>query len=145
MTTNNFPIFDGKESLTHFIRRVKDFELQVLKEKYDLILEFVNELMNKEKKYISLTEFINEPDHIITSNVRHNKKVINIYKDKLAKVLNINVLELTCITSEEDTIESSFTIIFLKKIINSINFSLVSRIVDDKIYYSIKNKIPNKN
>src|SRR5437660_699173 len=58
-TKLEFPIFDGKESITSFMRRVSQFNIDIKKQKYDKILEFVNEIMSTPdtKKYTSLTDF----------------------------------------------------------------------------------------
>lgn len=136
-----FPIFDGKESITQFMKRAKEFEIKVKKYKYDLILEFVNVLVSN--NYSSLTDFINVPNNKLT-NFSHNKKIMDQYTEKLAKALNLNVFELTCITydEEKDEYETNEIIIFLRKILNTIEYSLVSKIIDNEIYHSIKNR-PN--
>ena len=129
-----FPLFDGKETLTQFMRRVNDFDLRNKKPKYDIILEFVNVLTNS--KYTSLTEFMNVPN----SKIINNKKIMDQYSTKLSKILNIDILELTKITTSEDEEQEQEIIIFLKKILSSIEYSLVSKNIDNKIIYSIKNK-----
>ena len=129
-----FPLFDGKETLTQFMRRVNDFDLRNKKPKYDIILEFVNVLTNS--KYTSLTEFMNVPN----SKIINNKKIMDQYSNKLSKILNIDILELTKITTSEDEEQEQEIIIFLKKILSSIEYSLVAKNIDNKIIYSIKNK-----
>jgi len=52
-------------------------------------------------------------------------------------------MELTRITpedDEDDDDETSDVIIFLKRILNCIEYSLISKTVDDEIYYSIKSR-----
>lgn len=142
MSKLQFPIFDGKETIPQFIKRTKEFELQLKKKKYDIILEFINALINPENKYTSLTEFYNVPKSKIISN----KKIINQYSSKLAKKLNINILELTCINSDDDQKynDDISIIIFLQRILNSIQYSLISKIIDNEIYYTIKSGPQNK-
>lgn len=120
-----FPLYDGKETITQFIRRVNDFELLHKKPKYDIILEFINALINS--KYSSLTEFNNIPLYDITMNI----KIVDQYVIKLANILNIDILELT---------QNSVDIInLLHKILNSIGYSLIEKKINNQLVYSIKN------
>ena len=139
-----FPIFDGKETLTQFMKRAKEFELQVKINKYDTILKFVNALINPKTKYTSLTEFINVSRTKLISDVRHNKTIIDKFGRILSEELNINILELTRITAEEegedDDYETSDIIMFLKRILNAIEYSIISKTVDGEIYYTIKSR-----
>lgn len=141
-----FPIFDGKETLAQFMKRAKEFELLVKKNKYNIILEFVNALVKSEDTlYTSLTDLSNVHEGKITSNIHHNIKIMDQYSSKLANGLNIDMLELTSIATEHEYDgEPPNIIMFLKRILNSIEYSLISKTVDDQTYYTIKSRPQGK-
>ena len=56
------PEYDGSESLTKYLSRIKDLRFQMNSHKYDKILEFLNVWLEKYKiKLRSLTEFKKSP------------------------------------------------------------------------------------
>ncbi|AYV83551.1 MAG: hypothetical protein Hyperionvirus8_35 [Hyperionvirus sp.] len=137
----SFSLYDGKESITQFMRRAKEFELEMNKFKYDKILAFVNDLIPQQKAYTSLLEFsyISRSDHIM--NHAHNKKIMAKHSKDLAKVLNIDEFQLVRVTEPnepEDYIIEMDLIFYLKTILKSIDYSLIWKKTSDDVYYSIR-------
>jgi hypothetical protein len=145
-----FPVFNGKETTTQFLRRVEEFNLKIKLEKYNLILEFVNTLVKGNslvdyKGYASLTDFKNVPASKLTLD---NKCSINECAANLARELGIDELDLVRITAREGDImaitkeddSEPHTIVFLSKILSLIEYSLISKDIDGEIYYSIKSR-----
>lgn len=132
----NFPIFDEKkETLSQFMKRVKEFEFEQKRKKYNLILEFINVLVARE--YKSLMEFVNVPREKLLNQL-HNRTIMTNYSKKLSETLGINLLKLTHITSDPND-KTSKIVIYINRILKPIEYSLVSKIIDDNIYFSIKN------
>lgn len=70
-----FPVYDKSESINAFIRRVEAFKQQISKTKYNIILNFINELLSKQ--YESLTMFKNVKESIIMK--KFNVDIIKKY------------------------------------------------------------------
>ena len=157
MNKPNFPEFNStSESMSQFMDRVSTFNTDGMRNKYSYILEFVNYLVpNNKKTYRSLTEFCNVSADDLLPNLKHNKRIMTKFTPILAKELGINILELKyLVTNENNELDPDIEniIVFLKKILNSIDYSLTSKIIDDRIFYSIKarplqyaNDLPNNN
>ena len=136
-----FTIYNDNETINQYMGRVNEYDTLIKKDKYNTILEFVNNLMNKDKdKYKSLTQFSNIP----SKKIIYNKHLIEQYTNKLANLLKISVIELTWIDDQlpdsSSTLDNLYTIMFLKRILKSIDYLLISKIVNNEIYYTIKHK-----
>lgn len=147
------PIYDGKETMTQYMRRVDAFEISIKKRKYDIILDFINIAVAPLKlKYTSLLDFkkVSETSFIV-KNAIHNKKIIKKYSAKIYKSLNIDIdekeVEEESEKSEreendepEEEIIGKEIIVFLRRVLDTIDYSIVKKSMDDEHYYYINNK-----
>lgn len=143
-----FPYFDMKnESINQYMERFRQFQLQILEEKYNIILDFVKDWLSMYDIEIKcLTDFKKISTDKI-NNKKLNKKILKKYKSNICKTLNIE--------EDEGDIEEENIIDFLKRALNKINYSLkytknkiADKLSEDsdseksiKVYTIIKNKI----
>lgn len=145
------PIFNPKMSMTDYLDEVKKFEIKVKEEKYNKILKFINELLVIDCK--SLIEIPPISLEKLISNKKYNKQIIDSNCKSLGEVLGINPLDIMIITDEEyydelanvDGItdcdrDKIFTIHFIRKILDTIEYSLVTKYLENKLHYIIKSK-----
>ena len=141
-----FPTYDDKkETISDFLRRVKQFEITTNTIKYNKILEFINALMKhihsitklECKPLTALIEFSNISATKLMIDTKFNKKLMDTYNTEMSKILNVNALELTKIISVDDIIDNDI-IIYLKKILEKINYYIKIKQSNNEIYYSIK-------
>ena len=122
----------GKETINQYIRRVEEYKNIILKEKYDIILNFVNDWLNIDKDiiYESLTKFTNIKESILLKNDKHNRNVMQkyslIFKEKFQIQDNI------------DETQDKYIISFLIKLLNYIDYNLVKREFKGQFVYSIR-------
>lgn len=132
------PKYDGKESLTKYLRRVDAFKLKLQEDKYRLLLNFINDWLklSKEFKLKSLGDFINMEESILLKDPSHNRDILRKYSDTIIKKLNVkfDVDEDTL----SDDIDDKYIITFLSKALTSIDFTMNKKNISNKTYYSIK-------
>ena len=150
------PEYDGSESLTKYLQRIKDIRFQMNSHKYDKILEFLNLWLEKYKiKLKSLTDFKKIRENILLSDDTHNKKMIDKYYDSLSSYLDINNTKYDSDNSSTDSydkLEREYKIrnnilSFIKEILTTIDYTLImvkSKVIDEKknskieVFYTIK-------
>ena len=155
-TITQLPEYDGSESLTRYLQKIKDMRFQMNSHKYEKILEFLNLWLEKYKiKLRSLTDFKKIQEKIILSDDTHNKKIIDKYYDSLLSYLdtgNTNYDSNNSSTDSYDKLEREYKIrnnilSFIKKILTTIDYTLImvkSKVIDEKknskieIFYTIK-------
>lgn len=133
------PIFDrtGKETVTQYMRRVQEYEVQLRKDRYDVILNFVNIWGNENQlKFKSLLEFKKIPDDKVIDDVK-NKKICKTHKANVCEQLNIDNDTDLEETDTDDIPETEF-ITFMRKILKTINYSINKTTINKKGYYTIK-------
>ena len=153
---SQLPEYDGSESLTKYLQRIKDLRFQMNAHKYDKILEFLNLWLEKYKiKLKSLMDFKKIPEKILLSDDAHNKKMIDKYYDSLSSYLDINNTNYDSDNSSTDSydkLEREYKIrnnilSFIKEILTTIDYTLImskSKVVDEKknskieVFYTIK-------
>ena len=114
------------------------YKLQKLKtiqnqDKYNIVLQIINDLFDLKKKYTSLLQFKNIPEHLILTNIDHKIDIIHKY-DKIV-VDKLNSGKLTTKTKNSEY----FVIFFIRRILSAIDYKLIGRTINDTKYYSIKN------
>lgn len=143
-----FPYFDMKnETINQYMERFRQFELQLLEEKYNLILDFVKEWLSIYDIEIKcLTDFKKISSDKI-NNKKANNKILKKYKSNICKTFNID--------EDDGDIEEENIINFLKRALSKINYSLKynkNKIADKmsedsdsekciKVYSIVKNKL----
>jgi len=132
------PIYDGKEPLIRFLKKLEKFDLTIKQEKYDKILDFINKWLSIYKLSVdSLTDFKNISSKIVLSKEQSNKHLLKKYTQSLTNALNL-VDDIDNDTNTDEIAENEI-IIFVSKLLKSIDYSLQSKIIDENIYYTIKN------
>lgn len=133
------PVYDYKESVIEYSRKFEDYMQMLIKVKYDAILKFLNIWLNHYKinlKKLTDFKFINIDK--ITKDKKYNNKILRYYSDKLNDYFNIKKESYINIDSED--IDEDEIIIFIKKLLNKIDYTVIKKYKDDDVYYSILNK-----
>lgn len=141
-STVTFKEYDPqKESISQFLRRADEFKINMQKEKYELILNILNEIfkISEDSKLKSILKFKNISEKRILNDVANNKLIIKKYVDQVSQKLNIK-FDVKPDTPDEK-ITDSYIIYFLEHILANINYSLTSYTIKNKKYYSIKQKL----
>lgn len=132
MTDIKIPTYDGTESVNLYMKRVEKYKFLVLKEKYDTILNFINELQNT--KYKSLGEFKNIKESNLLKNANHNneilKKYITPFKTKLSVEIN----------AKENESNSKYIFFLMTKVLLCIEYKLVKKAQSNEVFYTIVQK-----
>lgn len=139
------PIYDGKLCMTDYLDKVKEYEILIQKDKYNKILNFINEIC--ESKENSLTQI--QPISLDKfTNSLNNKKIIKKYCNELTQILYIDANEIMKFADESYIIDDNdgefFTISLIKKLLNTIDYSLMTKYVNDKLFYIIRNRRTEK-
>ncbi len=150
------PEYDGSESLTKYLCKIKDMRVQMNSHKYDKIMEFINLWLEKYKiKLKSLTDFKKIPENVLLQDDTHNKKILDKYYDSLSSYLDLNNTNYdsdNSSTDEYDKLEREYKIrnnilSFIKEILTSIDYTLIMskvKTIDSKnnskieVVYTIK-------
>jgi hypothetical protein len=117
------PIYDGKESIVSYMRRVDDYKMLIKKEKYNAILDFVNIILKKEPKLKNLTDFKNIKLSLLTMDNKEFKKILKLHGQNLINTLGIN--KTVDYDVDSDKITSDDIISFIKKCVDIIEYSVI--------------------
>ena len=116
------PLYDGKESINKYMRRVEKYRDYMMKDKYNLILEFINEWLDVE--FNSLTQFKSINENKLLKDKKHNRDLIRKY----------------CQLDEEtdsEEINDKYIIYLLMKMLNYIDYGLTKKELKTNILYTI--------
>ena len=94
------------------------------KEKYELILNFINDLIKPEKIYLKITQFKNINQSLLQPS-DDNLQIINNYIEKF----NQNGLKLN--------VKNKNPIYIIKRISNKLGYSFIKKVINDITYYTI--------
>lgn len=116
--------YNQAESISKYIRKAIKFNMRLNQEKYNIILNFINDILNlydPSEKYKSLLEIklINFPDN----NTDIINQYSNLFKIKFGLKLDPKKYNLIAI---------------LKNILKNIDYYLTEKIIKNKNYYTIK-------
>lgn len=128
-------------TISQYLKHVEKYELYLKKDKYNIILDFVNKWLNYESenaKLKSLTEFKNIRQNILLEDPEHNRKILKDNNKNLKKVFNCNFAIDD--ETDDDDITDKYIIYVVTKMLASIKFTLTHKKVGKKIFYSIKMK-----
>jgi len=122
------PKYDANEPVTQYLKDVDEYLLNITKEKYNLILQFVNAWLNVKQKLKSLTEFKDISLSYLIKNKEHNKEILKQYGDNIRILLNIDDKKTTVIDDvENEKYNDKYIILFLGKALKCINYSLTNK------------------
>lgn len=134
-------VYDGSISVYEYLERVKEFEKNMRKQRYDKILSFINELIMS--KWTSLSEIPQISREKLLENKYYNKKMMNEYYNELSEVFGVTPFEMMIICDNYYNDPDQF-IIFLEKILSTINYSMIQKNIkiDDinQTFYIIRPK-----
>jgi len=119
MTTNIYSkeIHDNIVSVNKLI-------IDANKEKYNLLLSFINELIKPEKIYFKITQFKNINQTLLQPS-DNNLHIINDYFNKFTQIgFKLNI-------------KNKNPIYIIKHISNKIGYSFVKKEINDVVYYTI--------
>ena len=139
--TISVPKYDGTMSITKYLKLVDAFTIELKKERYNLLLAFVNDwlkLDDDDVKLTSLSDFKNMEESVILKDKKHNNAVLRKYRDQIVEKLNPN-FDIDDETDSDD-IKDKYIIYFMSKSLVSIDFSMVSRTYGKKVVYTIRMK-----
>lgn len=129
MNYHEAPIYDpkGKETINQYVRRVEKYKIIILKEKYDMVLNFVNDLLNldQDTQYESLTKFTNVKESILLKNEKHNRNVMDKCCELFKNKFQIDLVGDNIIT-------------FITGLLSLIDYTLVKREFKNEFIYSIR-------
>src|SRR5438445_116260 len=75
--SNVFPIYDGKEPIMVYRRKVEAYENNIKKERYDYVFNYINIWLKPyNKKIRSFRDFKNMSEDVILADSKHNKKTV---------------------------------------------------------------------
>ena len=109
------PKYDSSMTVNQYFKLVEAYKRQIVDNKYDLLLEFINCWLKYEGKYKlnTLKEFKKIPESLLLKNPKHNRKLLKKYSKKIKKEFNITFH----IDDETDSpeIKDRYILIFIKK------------------------------
>ena len=85
------PVYNEKETINQYLRKVQIFEINLKKAKYQLILDFINDWLENDEfdKFSSLKEFSKIKKDTLFKSSEHNEKIIKEYTPRIKKIFNI--------------------------------------------------------
>lgn len=136
MNKMEIPVYDGKESVNKYLKRIELYNNAILKEKYVLILNFINELTKN--NYKALTDFKDVNEKLLLKDSKHNHAVIRKYCEIFENKFKINF----SVDGETDSDDINDTYIFfvMQKVLININYILLKSEVNGNSYLSILKK-----
>ena len=127
------PLYDGKESINKYMRRVEKYRDYMMKDKYNLILEFINEWLDVE--FNSLTQFKSINENKLLKDKKHNRDLIRKYCQLFVDKFNTQLSVDEETDSEE--INDKYIIYLLMKMLNYIDYGLTKKELKTNILYTI--------
>lgn len=128
------PIYNPNKSISNYINKCEKYLLELQKEKYKLILQFVNEWLNKNLKSLSEFKYINEKVLIKNPiyNIKMLKKYIPLFNETFEIILNIPS------DFDENIIHDKYIVNLLNHMLKFIKYDLVKYKKNNNKYYTIK-------
>lgn len=131
------PIYDGTVSLSDYVRKIEQFKRDVNREKYNLILQFINDWFGHDKhnKLDTLIDFKNISEDTLFNKRKpnHNRKIIKKYYNK---IIVICALDKEKITNDSEQISDIMSI--LKDSLKSIDYKLCFRYKNIELNKKVK-------
>jgi hypothetical protein len=135
------PVYDGKEPVYKFQKKIDEYLKALKNQKYDYVLNFINLWLDHSKlpQIKSLVDFKKIPEEKLLSDKKANRKLLRKNSEKLMKIFNLN----TYVEAETDSdeIRDKYIIQFVSKILRTQDYILVNVTLNDTLYYTIKNKL----
>ena len=123
------PIYDGKESINKYMKRVEIFKNKIVIDKYNIILEFINVWLGVQ--YTSLSDFKNIYEPNLIKKKAHNISIIKKYSDIFKSKFDIGI----CDDFEKN---DKYIILLLMRVLKNINYTLLKKTYGTNIAYTIR-------
>jgi len=136
MTNLQVPVFDGKESVNKYAKRVERYTNKMVEDKYDVILEFINAWVGFD--YTSLSDFKNVQELLLLKNPKNNRTLVRKYSDIFQNKFEVDLS--VGLETDSDEINDRYIIYLLIKMLSIIGYTLAKRESYNKISYTIKKK-----
>lgn len=136
MNSLEYPVYNKLESVTKYLRKVESFKNNVLKEKYDMVIRFLNEWTNLNIK--SLTDFQNMNENDLLKNQKHIHGVVRKYSEIFEKTFKIDLSVDD--STDSDDIKDKYIIFILSKVLIDLDYNLSKTQFNNKTFYAIKKK-----
>ena len=134
----SIPIYDSTKSYSAYLNEFARYEMEIKKEKYNKILDFLNDVVKPVGlSYKTLSDFKNISETRITVNEEHNIKIIEKHKKILFESLKITK-EFT--TDSDEDYEEDTILRFFKLILRKIDFKVLIRKTDGRVFWSFVNE-----
>jgi hypothetical protein len=139
ITIIELPEFKDGDSIGQFAEKVRLYEVAVKRERYNIILGFLNEWLVPYKINLkSLLEFRGISESTIDKHTEHNKKTIKTNTVDIKKRLNIAESDLEFDDVDTDDIPESEILRFISVIVDKVGYHLYKYYYKESTYYSIK-------
>ena len=113
------PIMGENETIIEYTRRLEEYDYELIKEKYNMVLSLFNEILNEERKTLSDIKYVKiDAERVILAI--NNK--INILQNTLKEII---------ITDELEWFD------FLNRLLNMIHFRLIKKEMNGIEHFSI--------
>lgn len=126
--------YDGKESITQYMRRVEKFKAVLVNEKYNKLIEFVNKWLKLEgkKKITSLTDFRWITEETLLDDEENNAELLDSYHDLFINEFNLKI--------NEKNKKNEYIIDVFRRAINSMGYSLRHKQKGQIVYYTVRSQ-----
>ena len=130
---SKLPVITKNTSVNDYMRQMEKYRLDQIKEKYNFILELLNDILKlkDERKYTTLTLIKNVPQKLFTDIFDNNE----IFDKKKEQIKNIFGIEMN--KEELNDAEINKT---LRTMLSSIGYKIHPSKYNDKLYWSIRLK-----
>lgn len=131
-----FPVYNNKETVNQYMRRVQQYTIKLQEDKYNTILGFINAWLNQ--KYESLVEFKNISESTLLTDTKKNRDVVRQYSKQLQEKFNTDLT--VDMGTDSDEINDKYIIYLTMKLLNLMNYTLMRRDINGKTLYTIRKK-----
>lgn len=136
MSKNLFTISSNKDKPAHIMKReLDDMMLDMKINTHKIIIDFLNELLNK--KYVIITQFKRIDHNSFSKSDKEIQTIVNKHKITFKNKFGIEIIDFI---SNEDTNIFDYIIDIIKNLLKKINHRLVKCITKDgNNYFYIRN------
>lgn len=136
------PIYDGKETINQYLKRITQYQDQIKKKNYEIILKYINLwFIPYNIKLKSLIDFKNITDDKLETHNDHNKNFLKLKAKNICTELSIeNIIDEKI---DEKDLSIHRIISFFRTVLKTIDYSLIRKNIGNNFYYSIINKPVN--
>jgi hypothetical protein len=121
----NVPKYNKNESLAKYVNRVEKYKFSLIKLKYQLVLNFINDLLNCDTKIKTLIDFKNISHNELLSDKTHVKNIIEKYQEEINQTFNFKY-------------KNPDIIFLITRMLSGINYKLITKKYNtDDFKYSI--------